>query len=789
MKHLKQFSSIRHLVVLLVCLIGAVPIVAGLHFFYIPYVTANTDVTVETKPVKDEPEEEPVKEPVLPSLIEGPESTITKSATSKTSPLDLKTNRAIRQGLLEKLGYADYLENGLLLDMGSKSFQLRNKRANYWKKTKTEQDGSTNMQMAKNICSINLFLPDAKSYFAHLRVKAGRENQKISLTIGKNKTVKITLDKRGLASYLMDLKEAGNISGYNTLTIEADSSPLPSFDYIRFIPVNKNQQNPGMGLVLDNPVIKVPESEIFQTKLSQTSLPSIPIKNEGGLIYHLYVPRTTRLLWRMKVERPQKSLKQLTFLIRIVSPAKPAKIAYVKSFAKSADHSEQVFAIDLTEYAEDIVRLEFLANGGEDNDKVLLIDPALENYMPPQDYKEWIPPENVVIYLSDTLRWDKINFNKPKDNVIITPNFDKISREGIAFTNAISQGSWSVPSQAALMGGRYPWTMRKEDSKKRPPVDTELIATAIKKQKREIVTASYSSNGYVSNAFGFGQKWDYSRNMIREGKPNRTEYLYKAMFPVFERDNVIDKQFFLWLGTIDPHVAYNPRKSFLELYDKKPYRGVIKPYKTASILLDIKRGKLKPSKRDWERLVALYHGEVSYNDHHMGVLIDKLKEWNILEQTAIILISDHGDAFLEHNDMGHGGSVYDELIRVPMVIYYPRGFPRARVVDSAVETMGLYPTAMEMLSLTSPKNTQAESLLPYAFGIEPLWPKLARSNNRKAAYLSTVGPWRMILKSRNRRELFNYKSDPYEENNLAETRPDVLYYLLSRYAEWKSQYK
>lgn len=727
------------------------------------------------------------KENLVSKVPQGPKAIPDSSKTAKSSPLNIDYRKSEKQPLLDKLAYADYFENGQVIDFNSQTFILRNYNRKCFTDNKTEH--TTLKQMRKQSCKLNLFLPEAKFYLAQIKFKPGFRDQQITLNIDDNKSDAIKINGTDVQTSILDLEKLGNISGYHRLTIEADKSPLPSFQFIRFIPITGYQNKEQALAASINTQLAFPPVKKITTTLSGTNLDSISLKQESALVYHLYIPNTTRLLWRMRINRPENALTQLTFLIRAICPDKKDKIFYVRSFSKSRDLSEQLFAIDLSDYAEQIIRLEFLVTGGEEGDRFTLIEPTLENYMPTQQYKNWTPPENVILFVSDTLRWDKIHFVKPDDNVIITPNFDKIASEGIVFTNAISQGNWSIPSQAAIMGGRYPFAMKKEDSKKVPPKDTVLIADAIKHKNKNIITASYSSNGYVSDAFGFAQQWDYSRNMVRENLPNRTEYLLRAMFKDFEKDKVVDKPFFVWLGTIDPHVAYNPKKPFLELYDKQPYHGKIVPYKTAYVLLDIKRGKFKPSKRDWERLLALYHGEISYNDHHMGVLLDKLEEWKIKDDTAIILVSDHGDSFLEHGDMGHGSNVYDELVRVPLIIYYPKGFPRPKVVDDAVETMSIYPTILDMLKISPPEQTQAESLLPYAFGMHPLWPKLAFCKKNKYTRLVTVSKWRMIMKSRNRRELYNYKEDPYQQKNLAKQRPDVIYYLSARYAEWRDIYK
>lgn len=706
-----------------------------------------------------------------------PEADIDHGRGGKSAALDLPLEQATQLHLSEYRDFADYFDNGLLLDLSSENAALHMVSQAEWQAPAFTGNGRSPRRMVRSKASLRLFLPESDGYVACVRLKAGHIGQRIFFAIDENPPVSITTSNTYLHNRWVDLRKSSS-GGYHTLHITSEA-PYPHIADIRFQSVNR--YHPAPDLSIPPPDYGIPHHFIAEGS-EEFILPG-----EGGTVFHLRIPQTSRLLWRLRFERNLPNPAPLTFLIRVVAHGHEPKLLYVRSFQDPADLSEELLAADLTPFAGEVVRLEFWTTGGSEDDHLVLIDPRLENYMPPADYMTWIPPRNVVIWLSDTLRWDKVRFLKPEDNIIQTPNFDRIAREGITFTSAISQGNWSKPSQAGIMSGRYPFDNGMEEPKDQRTQDTELIASTIKRVRPEVVTASYSSNGYVSKKFGFDQNWDYMRNMIREGKPNKTEHLLKAMFPVWEQDQVVDKPFFVWFGTIDPHVAYNPRKAFLELYDAMPYQGIVKPHLTANLLLDIRKKRVNLTERDWHRLFSLYHGEITYNDHHLGMLMKQLEEWKILDETAIILVSDHGEEFMEHGGTGHGGSVYDEQVHVPFVIYYPRGFPRARVVDEAVETMSINPTVLQMFGIVPPKETQAASLIPEAFGLQPLWPRLSVVNMRRTAFMASVDSWRLIVKHRGA-SLFDIKTDPYQKNDLTHTRPDVVYYLQARFSRWKHQY-
>ncbi len=680
--------------------------------------------------------------------------------------------------LADVFAFADLYADGAIVDFGTENGRLQ-ALTEEWRHVENGKDGRTIARTKGDGGEIVAYLPRGDGYLLQIRAKPGVPGQQLTVQTGSHRKT-IRLDRPEWSDYWMDLRSFGDLEGTRSFRISTEKGQNgPWLDFLRFRPVTAY-----------HPVSEPVTEEKFLSHLP-VFLPSdtesrgrrIVLPGEGGVAFPLFVPRTTRLLWKLDFERSGDRAEPVVFYVRVLSETRPDEILHVRALNPEEKTPDVIQSVDLSDFAGEFVRLEFRAVGGNESDRIVLTDPRLENYAPERIVEEWTPPKNVIVYLSDTLRWDKIRFFKPEENRIVTPNFDRIAGEGITFKNAISQGCWSKPSQAGIMTGRYPHDTNMMKAEDRPTRDTQMIATAIKAKRPEVITASYSSNGYVSDRFGFGQRWDYSRNMIREGKPNKTEYLIDAMTATWKKNNLIENPFFIWFGTIDPHVAYNPRPQFLKLYDDDPYSGIVIPYKTAFLLGQIRTGKLRLGKRDWHRLTALYDGEVSYNDHQLGELMKQLETWGILEETAIILISDHGDEFMEHGGMGHGHSLWDELVRVPFIVYYPRGFRRPRVVESVVETMDIYPTVLEMLGIEIPKETQAESMVPLAFGMERLWVRMAFSRMSASHYLAAIGSWRyMVEKGRN--QLFDTQNDPYQKNDLTNMRPDVVYYFRKRAADW-----
>ena len=107
---------------------------------------------------------------------------------------------------------------------------------------------------------------------------------------------------------------------------------------------------------------------------------------------------------------------------------------------------------------------------------------------------------------------------------------------------------------------------------------------------------------------------------------------------------------------------------------------------------------------DLEHLIALYDGEIRFTDHHLGLLVERLRHLNALDNTIIAVTSDHGEAFFEHGFKTHRHTLYDELILVPLVIRYPAKIPAGRRVAPQVRLLNLAPTLLSLADLQPPRD-------------------------------------------------------------------------------------
>lgn len=424
-------------------------------------------------------------------------------------------------------------------------------------------------------------------------------------------------------------------------------------------------------------------------------------------------------------------------------------------------------AWDLGAQAGQAVRVDFISRGGA----IAWGAPRLVVKAPaPPAAPAAAPPriEHIFVWMVDTLRADKLRVYNPKA-VPHTPNYDAFAASSTRFAWAHVPGTWSLPSHASILTGVYPTVHKATAHEARLSREVPFVAELMKKSGYK--TGMFSSNGYVSGKWGFDRGWDINRNFIRESLPNGADYLWKTA-KEWILPNATKSQF-LYLATVEPHVIYNPKKEFLVKYWNKPYRGPIKPNITGIQLGHIKSGKLKINDTDKAYLQALHDAEIAQSDAAFKVFLDDLKKAGLYEKAAVVVVSDHGDEFWEHGDVGHAQSVHQELVHIPLIIHAPGFMPVGKVVNADVEAMDVFPTLLEMAGIPIPPDTQGTSLVPLARDELAHSPRVALSQNLGMTRGIKTGRYRFIHAGA-RMELYDEIDDPLEQTDLIGKRPIAL---------------
>ena len=238
--------------------------------------------------------------------------------------------------------------------------------------------------------------------------------------------------------------------------------------------------------------------------------------------------------------------------------------------------------------------------------------------------------------------------------------------------------------------------------------------------------------------------------------------------------------FCLYLHYVDPHSPYEAPAAFVEKFASPDYRGRITGAHRQ--LDEVVAGELELDDADLLQLRALYDAEIRAFDFQLGVFLAALEEQGLLDESLIVFVSDHGEELLDHDSALHGYTLYEEQLRIPLVIRHPE-FP-ARRVSGLSRQVDVLPTLLELLGIAIPEALQGESLAaamkgeqrPNAADERPVFAEASLRAIKTVALDSyTRGDWKLIETRvpETRRQLFNLRGDPQERHDRLASEPEV----------------
>ena len=321
----------------------------------------------------------------------------------------------------------------------------------------------------------------------------------------------------------------------------------------------------------------------------------------------------------------------------------------------------------------------------------------------------------VILVSLDTLRADHLGcygYERPT-----SPNIDILAQDSVLFENTYAQSPWTLPSHISILYALNSASHQVYFNDQ--GIDGSLPSLASFLKEKGYITHAFTGGGYVSSIFGFTKGFDaYDEPEGGRKAPlvnNEAEKLYEYTSEWLGRNK--DKPFFLFLHTFQTHGPYDcpaPWNEFFlkpeHLWKKLPLRNFL-----------IKNGEdYNFSQQEHENIVALYDGEIRYTDETLiKPLVTRLKELDIYDDTLLIIISDHGEEFLDHGGWLHGGTLYEELIRVPMLIKFPQSQFKNTRVQATSRLIDILPTVLEIAGVSYPqKKIDGKSLLPLLNGKE-----------------------------------------------------------------------
>ncbi|HNQ79996.1 MAG: sulfatase-like hydrolase/transferase [Acidobacteriota bacterium] len=352
---------------------------------------------------------------------------------------------------------------------------------------------------------------------------------------------------------------------------------------------------------------------------------------------------------------------------------------------------------------------------------------------------------NVLLVTMDTTRADRLGcYGYAK---ALTPRLDALASAGVRFDRAYAQAPLTLPSHCSLMTGTVPAYHRVHNNGFYY-LDPRRTTLAEILKKDGYATAAFVSSFTVDSRFGLDQGFDVYDDDFQEGeilKSFRSERTADKVYESFARwlDENAGRKFFCWLHFFDPHLPYQPPSDFRHPRSDSPYDA-----------------------------------EIAYMDEFIGKSIDALRRNGVLGRTLIVLCGDHGEGLGERKEIDHGLFLYDNTVRVPLIMYWENRLPQGRVVSSRVRLIDLVPTILTLAGLAPPKESQGKNLVPLMKGkkgidlpvyLESYYP---RENYGWSEITGLVdGDWKYLQSPKP--ELFNLALDPREKRNVLLQEPGI----------------
>lgn len=394
---------------------------------------------------------------------------------------------------------------------------------------------------------------------------------------------------------------------------------------------------------------------------------------------------------------------------------------------------------------------------------------------------------NVIVITIDSLRFDHLGcygYQRPT-----SPTLDRFASEGTRFAVAYAPSSWTLPSHASLFTGLYPDTHGVDQERERLDDRAETLAERLK--ERGYATAAVVCAPFLSKYYNLVGGFDTYDTEMTGAHPLASRRMKVAPDVTAKGlswiDGHRDEPFFLFLHYWDVHHDYNPPDGYVEMFDPD--------YEGEEEGLDITlRTDLAPgmNRRDLEHIVALYDGEIRYTDDHLAMLLAGLAERGLNENTMVWITSDHGEEFLDHGQMAHKKTCFEESVRIPMMVKIPWLKTRQPVVEDPVSLVDLFPTILSLLGVDvgdspvqgvdlsaaiaqgtrlEPRSIMTEvkrGILPGGKSARADWATLLGPDNRKLHAWRTL---RLLKKGTPRFRLFDLNTDPGEKIDMARKEP------------------
>jgi arylsulfatase A-like enzyme len=385
-----------------------------------------------------------------------------------------------------------------------------------------------------------------------------------------------------------------------------------------------------------------------------------------------------------------------------------------------------------------------------------------------------------VIIGVDTLRSDHLGcYGYERET---TPNIDRFASGGTLFENVYSQSPWTLPSFATVFTSLYPSQHGAGSLETR--MRTSFPPLAMILLKNGYSTGAIINAPALKRQFGINRGFEFY-DVNPPGVERRAETVTEDALAWIDANS--DGPFFAFVHYFDPHLSYSPPQPFDTRFDPD-YSGRIGRAFDLTEFPGTRTNNFEELRvltdADWNHIVSLYDGEIAYTDQAVAALIEGLEERGLRDNTLLVFLSDHGEEFFEHEGFEHGHTLYNELLKVPLILSLPGVIPQGKRIEQPVRLLDVMPTALDVMGIPPGTHVEGVSLEPLIAGKElsgtrsslhPHHVSFAEAMLHGPEQKSLIShPWKLIYTMHSgERSLFNLDADPGETENLIGSESEI----------------
>lgn len=364
-------------------------------------------------------------------------------------------------------------------------------------------------------------------------------------------------------------------------------------------------------------------------------------------------------------------------------------------------------------------------------------------------------PQNLILISIDTLRADRLGvYGYDRDT---SPAMDEFARRGVRVETVIAESSWTLPSHISLLSGLLPAIHGVALPTQKLAPEVPLLAEVLRDDGFR--TFAWTGGVFVARRFGLErgfEHWD-----------DRGLRLGPALAEAAGKIESLDpaERFFVFLHTYDVHCPYDPPAEYAKRFATRPRSDHIE---TAGRCGNPHYNSMELTAGQGRFLSDRYDAGIRYADDLLGRFFEHLGKRGVFANTLVVIVSDHGDEFLEHEHIGHRGSLYIQSLRIPWLMA-GAGLEPAVVTEPA-GLVDVMPTLLDLLAVPAP-TTGGRSLVPVLRGERAPEPErllFSETDWGPRLYGAVIGDHHIIVNDlRAKARAFNWRMDPGEQSNFA----------------------